>query len=479
MTTAISPRLARSKSAQVASVEKPSVNGVKPSLDPMRLALGVLTVLTVSQVHQHFGFLAQMRPALLLVALSLFYAVVKPKVLVPGSILRTWPAKLILALAVFACLSVPFGLSLGRSAVYIIRDYSKVIVFAFLLIAAIRGVRDLTTIVWGYVIGCAALAWLSLFVFGLSRSYDSAAYRLNDLYGFDSNDVGAVMLIGLALTLLLLQASRGRGRIVAAVILIAIGATMAKTGSRGAFVGMVVVGAYLLVALKTISIAKRMAFVVVVGTALVFAAPPGYWEQMKTLMNPTQDYNWSDVDGRRAVAERGLGYMWDYPLFGVGIANFQLAEGTISDKARTRPAGAGIRWAAAHNSYVEIGAELGIPGLTLWLILIFGGIWSMIRLRARMPKHWARGDPEERFLYLTALYIPVALLGFAVTSFFVSFAYLDPIYIVAALMAGLYVSVEAKLKAKPQPAMLVVPQAGRQGFNQRGGYSRLSARNNR
>jgi O-antigen ligase len=444
----------------------------------MRLALIALTVMAVSQVHQHFGFLTALRPALVLVAAAVLYAVVKPKLLVRGNILQTWPAKVVLALGVIACLSVPFGLSIGRSAMYIIRDYSKVLIFGFLLIAAIRNVRDLATIIWGYVIGCGALAWLSLFVFGLSLSFDSSVYRLNDLYGFDANDVGCVMLIGLALTLLLFQASNGRSRILAGVILVAIGATIAKTGSRGAFVGMVIVGAYLLIALKTVSAAKRIAFVAVVGTALIFAAPPGYWEQMRTLANPTQDFNWSDVDGRRAVAERGMGYMLQRPFFGVGIANFQLAEGTMSEKARTRPAGAGIRWAAAHNSYVQIGAELGVPGLTLWLVLLFGGIWSMIRLRARLPKHWVRGNPEERFLYLTTLYIPVALLGFAVTSFFVSFAYLDPIYIIAALMAGLYVSVDAKLKSRPASAVAVAP-VERRAFKQRGGYLRPSAQRNR
>jgi O-antigen ligase len=478
MTSAISPRLQRRNPTPVASAEARPAKGVKLTRDPLRIALLVLTVLTVSQVHQNFPILASLRPALVLVVLSAAYAAIKPKSLVRGSIIRTWPAKLVLTLAVLAFLSAPFGLSLGRSAMYIINDYSKVLVFGFLLIAAIRGVRDLATIVWGYVIGCGALAWLSLFVFKLSLSFDSYAYRLNDLYGYDANDVGCVMLIGLALTLLLMQASKGYGRIVAGVILVAIGATLAKTGSRGAFVGMLAVGAYLLVALKTISPVKRIAFVVVVGAALVFAAPPGYWEQMKTLTNPTQDYNWSDPNGRRAVAERGIGYMLQRPVFGVGIANFQLAEGTISDKARLAPAGLGVRWAAAHNSYIEIGSELGVPGLVLWVSLIFGGIWSMMRLRARLPKHWARGDPEERFLHLMTLYMPVALLGFAVTSFFVSFAYLDPIYIVAALMAGLYVSVEAKLKATPQPLM-VVASTERRGSNHRGRHSMLSARRRR
>ncbi len=454
MTSATLPAANRRRRAPGASAFK----GVMPTFDPIRLALFALTVLTVSRIHQHFGFLAQLRPAMMLAAGALFFAVINPNVLARGSLLRTWPAKVVLALAVVACFSVPFGIALGQSARFIIESYSKVIVFGFLLIATVRGVRDLATFVWGYVIGCGFLAWLSLFVFGLVQSDEG--YRLNDLYMFDANDVGCVMMIGMALSILLFQASRGHGRWIAATVLIAIGATIAKTGSRGAFVAAVMVGAYLLVVLTSVSIVKRIAFVAVVAAAVVITAPPGYWDRMVTVTDPTEDYNWTDVDGRVAVAKRGMGYMMQRPFFGVGISNFPTAEGTMSEKSRTHVAGTGIRWAAAHNSYVQIGAELGVPGLTLWVILIFGGIVQMHRLRSRLPKYWARGDPEERFLYVTAMYLPVALVGFAVSSFFVSFAYLDPIYILAALMAGLYVAVEAKLKALPGYAVASATSKG-------------------
>ncbi|UCG85489.1 MAG: O-antigen ligase family protein [Gemmatimonadota bacterium] len=455
MTSATYPATKRSGRARAVT----AVRGVIPTFDPIRLGLFVLTVLTVSRVHQHFGFLAQLRPAMLLVALTLFFALLNPNELVRGSLLRTWPAKVVLALAIAACISVPSAIALGQSGRYVIESYSKVIVFAFLLIAATRSVRDLATFVWGYVVGCAVLSWLALFVFGLEQD-DGATFRLNDLHTFDANDAGCVLMIGIALTLLLIQASKGHGRWMAALVLVAMGATLARTGSRGAFVAAIMLGVYLLVMLNNISIVKRLAFLSVVAAALVVSAPQGYWERMLTIARPTQDYNWSDVNGRVEVAKRGLRYMLDHPFTGVGISNFPVAEGTISEKARTRVAGTGIRWAAAHNTYVQIGAELGIPGLALWLILIFGGMLAMHRLRSRLPKTWIRGDPEERFLYLTALYLPVALVGFAAASFFVSFAYLDPIYIVAALMAGLYVSAEAKLKTLPQSAVPPAPGKG-------------------
>src|SRR5256886_14550022 len=85
--------------------------------------------------------------------------------------------------------------------------------------------------------------------------------------------------------------------------------------------------------------------------------------------------------------------MLDYPAFGIGINNFERAEGTISDKARRSFAGDPIRWVAPHNSFVQVGAELGLPGLILWSSLIVGGIVGMSRLRRRLPPAWRS---EER-----------------------------------------------------------------------------------
>jgi O-antigen ligase len=202
----------------------------------------------------------------------------------------------------------------------------------------------------------------------------------------------------------------------------------------------------LLVLAKRVSIVSRLAVVVVVVTGLVVASPAGYWEQMESILHPTDDYNWNVPGGRKQVWLRGLGYMKAYPLFGVGIGNFPRAEGTISERARSwAPGDPGIKWTAPHNSYVEAGAELGIPGLVLWTSLVLGGIVAMRRLRRRLPKSWASGTPDERLLFFATTYLPVSLVGFGVSAAFVSFAFLDPIYVLAALMTGTYVCVGRRL----------------------------------
>jgi O-antigen ligase len=340
---------------------------------------------------------------------------------------------------------VPFGISIGNSGLFIIEDYSKTLIFAVLIVVAIRGVQDLWAFIWAFVISTGILVWMSLFVFGLSKA-GSQMERLSHLYTYDANDVGLMVLVGLGLTLLTFQASKGFPRLFSLVVLFGIGATLPRTGSRGAFLGALVMGVTLLLLLKGVSFIKRIAFVAVATVALFLYAPAGYWEQMETIKDPKADYNWTEYSGRKNVAKRAVGYMLSRPAFGLGVGNFGKAECTISPRARNPMRRGPLKCSAAHNSYLQAGAELGIPGLLLWTAAVFGSIGAMLKLRTRIPRVWQRGDQEQRFLAQAPTYLAVSMIAFAITSFFVSFAWMDPIYYLLALMAGLYVSIERKAR---------------------------------
>ena len=94
------------------------------------------------------------------------------------------------------------GCRSAAAPMYILTEYSKTLVFAFLLFAAIRTASDLYTLAWAYVISSAILVWMALFLFGLSHASNSAVERLSNLYTWDANDIGVVLIVGLALTLL-------------------------------------------------------------------------------------------------------------------------------------------------------------------------------------------------------------------------------------------------------------------------------------
>jgi hypothetical protein len=415
--------------------------------DPLRITLFVLTVITISRVHQHYPVLEKFRPGVLLVIASVGYAYLNPHYLTRTNVLRLWPMRLVAALGVLACCSAPFGISLGGSATFILGSYAKALAYAFLIAVGIRHVRDLFTFVWAYVVSCSILSFFSIFVFGISKG-NSYVTRLDHLYTYDSNDLGVVMMIGLPLTLLLLTVERGRKRWFLLLTLIGISATMARSGSRGGFLGFVAVGAAALVLLNSVPAAKRLFVAVVAAIVLAVGAPSGYWQQMATILSPKEDYNYTDIDGRKAVMQRGLGYMAEYPAFGLGIDNFTRAECTISPKLATLRVNGPMRCTPPHNSYLQAGAELGVPGFLIFFSLVIGGVVAPLRLRRRLPKSWRSGSESERFIYGATGFFAVAMVGFAVPAFFVSFAWMDAVYFMAALLTGLYVAAQAQVQER-------------------------------
>jgi hypothetical protein len=433
--------------------------------DPFRVALFALTVLTVSRIHEQYKWMSVMRPALIATAAAAIYAYLRPDIVARRPLLHTWAAKTVFAFAIWALLSMFFGISFGNSAMFILNVYVKTLVFTFLIIASIRSTRDLATLTWAYVIATALLCYTTLFVFQLHH-YAAGYDRLANADTYDANDLGLVLVTGLPITLLAFSTSKLKGKLFCAVVLCGIGAGIAKTGSRGAFVGMLAAGVGLLLFLDRVPVFQRVAFIIVTVLGLSLFAPPGYWQQMQTIGNPQADYNWNTANGRRQVAIRGVGYMLGNPIFGVGIHNFSKAECTISEKALNYEVGTGIRCTPPHNAYIEAGAELGLPGGALWLFIIPGGVIHLMLLRLRLPRSWPRGDPEQRFLYYAVVYFAVTLLGYAFGSFFLSFAWTDISYYLMAMMAGIWICVEDRLArdrgmiGAPQATVAAAPRSG-------------------
>ena len=430
------------------------------SSDPYRRLIALVLIMTISRIHQHFRFLTPLRPALVVTAAAAIYAYMNPKFLASGSLLRTWPAKAIMGMFAAACVSVPLGISMGGSGSFILYEYIKTMIFAFLLISALRNSQDLYTLVWAFVISCGALSYLSLFVFRMEKASADGLLRIQSGYSYDSNDIAMVAVSGLALSILMVQITKGKMKLIAFMIVLGLGGTIAKTGSRGGFLGLMAFGAAMLLMLKTVPVVKRILFLGATMIALVLFAPPGYWDQMNTIFAPTQDYNWTSPTGRKAVFDRGIQYMMRNPITGIGIDNFPRAEGTLSARAVAQSQDkslAGIKWSAAHNSFLEVAAEMGLIGLYFFLGLIIGSITVSFRIRRKIPRSWVSGTTEERFLYLMTLYLPVSLITFSVSGFFVSFAYRDLIYVLGALTVGLIVAVENKLR---ENAIGRLPSAG-------------------
>ena len=431
--------------------------------DPYRLALLGLVIDSTSHVSSYYLPIALMRPGLILFCLAIVFALSTRSRSIDFSAFRRRIPILIVLQGVIVCSSAVFGIQLGNSAHYIIDSYSKSFVLALLLVTSFRGIADLRRTIWALVLGGVVLAILAIFVVGISKRVGAITW--------DANDVGLIMVMSLPFLLLFAQTGDRSVKTFALVGVALAVATVIISGSRGAFLGMVAVGLSTLFFLPGVSTARRVAVVTAVGVAMVVFAPGSYWESIRRMTQPDLDYNWEGSGGRKEVAKRGVDYMLNYPVFGVGMNNFSVAEGTISPLAR-RYAGTnvGIKWSAPHNSWVQAGAETGIPGLLVWVALTVGSAVSVVKLRRRLPKSWLNnGTPDQRFMYLAALYLPIAFGGFLVCATFLSWAWNDPGYLLIAIAFGLHRSIEAVL-----PARVPVRSSARSGVGRRNAVPRFA-----
>jgi len=414
-----------------------------------------MLVVSMSAVHMYLGPLKYTRPALTLLAASVAAVLLRPKLVRWANIRDAWPAMAVVALLVVALVSAPMGLSMGGSLRYILDKYSKVLIFYFLMVAAIRNVRDLAVFVWTFVISIGIVIVLAFTVLDLKPTHDGLGRLDGGALMFDANDIGMLMLMCLPLALMLRYNSGKLGKATATIVLLGIPPVLALTGSRGAMVGMAATLPLIFVVMKRISLTARAAVGVVLLLGIAIAAPAGYWKQMGTILKPSEDYNTSDEYGRIGIAKRGVGYMLRYPIAGVGIANFSRAEGTISPIAQQRAmAGLSVQWIAPHNTYVQVGAELGVPGLLIWLSLLWGGSFGLWRLRARTPKRWDHESADRRFLRELALFLPISYVAFSITSFFLTHAFTPPIYVFIAFHGAVVMFIRRELRADRRQALL-------------------------
>ncbi len=109
------------------------------------------------------------------------------------------------------------------------------------------------------------------------------------------------------------------------------------------------------------------------------------------------------------LLKAGLRMVADAPITGVGPQNFKALSLKYAPELD--------RAFIAHNTYLELAAETGIPVLVLFLLLL----WHAYRTFNRATR--LRGSPEARELATLAEGLRCGLLGFMVSASFISAQY--------------------------------------------------------
>ena len=300
------------------------------------------------------------------------------------------PLRWLIAYVAWTAVSLAWAHDLPPS---LVRVTTNLQLLAMLLLAwqVGRTWREVRAIMAGFVLGCVVVsvgAWKSFLAgvtfvemkFGPGLSWEEARYVA---LGFDPNDMGLTLAIGMLLAGYLGLTGSGRARLLWLASLPLALSAVALSGSRGsAFASAIALG----VVMWWIGRQSRSALVLAVacltiGAAVVWIEKPETWERIFTMRQ--QLAGGGTLGERIPIWREGWKLFLENPFFGVGVGDLPAAVAA--------GLGYGI---VAHNTPLSIAAATGLVGL----VLFFGAVLSI---------GWrARGiEPTDRSLVIGLLVV--------------------------------------------------------------------------
>jgi exopolysaccharide production protein ExoQ len=321
----------------------------------------------------------------------------------------------------------------GDTATSIIR----MVLNSALLVIVYEAVRDTKTVraVVGAMVAGAAVAAVygiiatpSASEFANSATAGSGLGRIAGTVG-DPNELASLLVVGLVLSGALAATCTGGQRAIWMGAAVLCGGAMFLTGSRG---GLVALAAVFIAAI--LMAPRRRALVIAV--ALIVTASAAFYYTSIASEDARERITLSDGGtGRTDIWRIGWRMFEDKPVHGVGVNNFQsasihylLAEpGAIENDTYVvdQPA-------VAHNSYLHLLAELGLIGLSLFLLFLALSLGYLIKAVSLFKR------AGNRDLEILATALALSVVGLLAADFFLSEQYSKQLWILLALAPALY-----------------------------------------
>ncbi len=189
------------------------------------------------------------------------------------------------------------------------------------------------------------------------------------------------------------------------------------------------------------------------AAALMLAIAPGQMiKRLQEIQFQGQAETGAEIStlARVELVRAGIRMMEAHPIFGIGLGQFKSVEfhysPVLADLGDPK---------IAHNTYVQLGAEGGIPTLVLYLAIL-GVTLATCRNSQKLP-----GLPED--IAVLALSFQIGLIGIMVAQFFLTAQYIKEVWIFISLAPNLYaISLHAAaasgktVSAQSEPARPIV-----------------------
>ena len=218
------------------------------------------------------------------------------------------------------------------------------------------------------------------------------------------------------------------------------------TGSRGALVALVAVGAWLILLSRRKALYLTVA--VLIGALIVEIAPSTWSDRMSTIQDAEHD---SSFMGRVIAWKRASAIALDHPIYGGGFHAGQDPQLFLDYKGQQGLLGfvetpLGTYAAASHSIFFEVLGDLGFLGLLLFMLLMFYPFWIRLQIK-RLAKtigegaNWARDCSDM---------LAASMVAFLVGGAALSAAYFELPYIIVMVMQVLYLVLKREQTAAAQ-----------------------------
>lgn len=327
---------------------------------------------------------------------------------------------LMLAFAAWVAASMFWSVRPGESLVFVF-TMAQLAVMVLLIWEFGREPAQLRSLLWAFVLGCFVSAVGTFIVFSGSTAEEIRFAAP----GFNENDLGTVLALGVAVAWYLsLRSARPWAALLARAYIPVGVLAIILTGTRGALLVVLTAAALIPLTITRLSTRGRLLSLAALAVAFVAVAmmvPPATIDRFQTI--PAELAS-GDLSARRQLWGGAIQVFADHPFVGAGVGVSSIGIERITGLAER-----------AHNSFLSIAADLGIVGLALFCLLLLSLVLGAIRLR----------QTERLFAVVLLLSIGVAMMS-------LHLEYRKMTWFVFAVVLGLF---PLRQRAEPEPASAV------------------------
>ena len=348
-------------------------------------------------------------------------------------LLWTRELTIVLLLTAWYIAGVPFALWRRGSFQTLTDVWLKTLLIFFLLTQALVTLERIRKLLWAIILSELAVASLSIVLSSKAIWLGERMLGFNlGILGWNFLGIAEAVTIPYMAAIFVARRSVLETSVLAAA-LISMMWMLVLTASRSGFLDVV-----FSTALTSLLVLRGSSRGKIIGAAIALAlvvaislAPQVFWERVGTMWDgPGASTNKVAASARQSEEERGtlltrsLEYTLEHPMFGLGLGNFVVANGT--------DVGQPGAWVGTHNTFTEISSEAGVPALFLFLGLLATALRNIKRIGKTLLN-----NPEVAELNLMARATLASLVSFAFGALFAHLAYEYFLFYLVAIGVGI------------------------------------------